>query len=139
VTSSIELAIFDIAGTFIEDHSEVADALPEALGANDIEVAEEQSKEWQFQAAEDRALVERQFGRRRDLPLIERTYRDFRILLEQRCMSGVIAKIDGAEDIFQRPRSRDIKLATTTGFYRHMRDRILRELRWEYVFDANGS
>jgi beta-phosphoglucomutase-like phosphatase (HAD superfamily) len=46
VTSSIELAIFDIAGTLIEDHNEVADAFLEALGANDIEVAEEQIREW---------------------------------------------------------------------------------------------
>jgi phosphonatase-like hydrolase len=135
----IELAIFDIAGTLIEDHDEVADAFFQALRANQIEVTADEIKEWK--GASKRQVithfVERQFGRCRNLPLIDRTYNEFRFNLEQRYRSGGIVKIAGVEDTLDWLRERNVKLATTTGFYRELRDRILRELKWKKRFDVN--
>jgi phosphonatase-like hydrolase len=135
----IELAIFDIAGTMIEDHNEVADAFLEALRANQIEVTDDEIKEWKGSSKRQviTHFVERQFGRCRNLPLIEQAYSEFRFNLEQRYGSGGIVKIAGAEDTLDWLRMRNIKLATTTGFYREVRDRILAELKWESRFDVN--
>jgi phosphonatase-like hydrolase len=135
----IELAIFDIAGTLIEDHNEVADAFLEALRANYIEVTDDEIKEWKGSSKRQviTYFVERQFGRCRNLPLIDRTYSEFRFNLEQRYGNGGIVKIAGAEEALDWLCARKIKLATTTGFYREVRDRILCELNWETRFDVN--
>jgi beta-phosphoglucomutase-like phosphatase (HAD superfamily) len=75
----IELAIFDIAGTLIEDHNEVSDAFLEALRNNSIEVSDAEIKEWKGSAKRQviAHFVERQFGRCRNLPLIDRTTTSF--------------------------------------------------------------
>ncbi len=135
----IELAIFDIAGTLIEDHNEVADAFLEALRANHIEVGDDEIKEWKGSSKRQviTHFVERQFGKCRNLPLIDRTYSEFRYRLEERYGNGGIVKIKGAEETLDFLRARNIKLATTTGFYREVRDRILKELKWAARFDVN--
>lgn len=135
----IELAIFDIAGTLIEDHNEVADAFLDALRANHIDVSDDEIKEWKGSSKRQviTYFVERQFGKCRNLPLIDRTYSEFRFRLEERYGNGGIVKIKGAEETLDFLRARNIKLATTTGFYREVRDRILKELKWESRFDVN--
>jgi phosphonatase-like hydrolase len=137
--SSIELVVFDIAGTLIEDHNEVADAFFEALRSNHIEATEGEIKEWKGGSKKQviTHFVERQFGRCRNLPLIDRTYNEFRFRLEEKYTAGAILKIPGAEETFRWLRDRKIRVATTTGFYREVRDRILRESQWEHTFDAN--
>jgi phosphonatase-like hydrolase len=135
----IDLAIFDIAGTLIEDHNEVADAFLEALRANHIDVTDDEIKEWKGGSKRQVIMhfVERQFGKCRNLPLIDRAYSEFRFRLEERYGNGGIVKIKGAEETLDFLRARNIKLATTTGFYREVRDRILRGLKWETRFDVN--
>jgi len=135
----IELAIFDIAGTLIEDHNEVADAFLDALRDNHIDVSDDEIKEWKGSAKRQviAHFVERQFGKCRNLPLIDRTYSEFRYRLEERYGKGGIVKIKGAEETLDFLRARQIKLATTTGFYREVRDRIVKELKWESRFDVN--
>lgn len=135
----IELVVFDIAGTLIEDHNEVADAFLEALRSNHIDAKEDEIKEWKGGSKKQviTHFVERQFGRCRNLPLIERAYSEFRFRLEEKYAAGAIVKITGAEETFRWLRERRIKIATTTGFYREVRDRILKESHWESTFDAN--
>lgn len=93
-------------------------------------------------------FVERQFGLNSPFPkkekdgaptasFIDRIYGEFRYRLEQQYTAAGIVKIDGAEEALDWLREHDIKMATTTGFYREVRDRILRELHWENRFDAN--
>jgi phosphonatase-like hydrolase len=136
---SVELVIFDIAGTLIEDHNEVTDAFLEALQTNHIEVSEDEIKEWRGGSKRQviTHFVERQFGSYRNLPLIDRTYSEFRFRLEEKYDSGGIVKIAGVDETLNWLREQKTKLATTTGFYREVRDRILRELLWENTFDAN--
>lgn len=134
----IELAIFDIAGTLIEDHDEVSDAFYTALRNNHIEVEHREILEWKGSAKREviAHFVERQFGRCRNLPLIDRTYNEFRYELERR-YEKEITPIAGALEALDELRAYGTKLATTTGFYREVRDRILRMLRWQQKFDAN--
>ncbi len=135
----IELIIFDIAGTLIEDHDEVASAFLEALRANHIEISDDEIKEWKGGAKREviTHFVERQFGRCRNLPLIDRTYNEFCFRLEEKFSAGGIVPITGALDTLIWARERGYKLATTTGFYREVRDRILDNLQWRDHFDAH--
>ena len=137
--SRYSLVIFDIAGTLIEDHNEVADAFLEALRNNAIEVSDTEIKEWKGSSKREviTHFVSRQFGPCRNQALIDRTYSQFRYQLEQRYRPENIVPIAGAESVLKTIRDRGMKLATTTGFYREVRDTILRSAGWDKCFDAN--
>jgi phosphonatase-like hydrolase len=134
----IQLAIFDIAGTLIEDHDEVSNAFFTALRSSSINVEREEILEWKGSAKREviAHFVERQFGRCRNLALIDRTYNEFRYELE-RSYGGEITPVEGAAETLNKLRGLGMKLATTTGFYREVRDRILQTLGWEKTFDVN--
>lgn len=137
--STFELVVFDIAGTLIEDHNEVSDAFVEALRNNHIEVSNTEIREWKGSAKREviSHFVARQFGPCRNVSLIDRTYSEFRFLLEQRCSADAIRPIAGAEHTLTVLRNKGLKIATTTGFYREVRDTILRSAGWQSTFDAN--
>ena len=135
----IGLVIFDIAGTLIEDHDEVTDSFLLALRNHGITASESEIKEWKGSSKREVIghFVARQFGSCRIGPLIEQTYAGFRYLIEQRYANASVIPIRGAAETLAWLRERDIKIATTTGFYRELRDMILRAAGWEHMFDAN--
>ena len=136
---TFSLVIFDIAGTLIEDHNEVSDAFLAALRNNAIEVSDAEIKEWKGSAKREviTHFVARQFGPCRNQALIDRTYNEFRFLLEQKYSPEHIIPIPGAEATLKNLRAKGFKLATTTGFYREVRDTILHNASWQNTFDAN--
>ena len=139
MSSAIQLVIFDIAGTLIEDHDEVTDSFLAALRNNGIHVNDDEIKEWKGGSKREVIghFVARQFGSCRIGPLIEQTYSGFRFLIEKRYAEGGVLPIIGAAETLRWLRERQIKIATTTGFYRELRDTILRAAGWEHTFDAN--
>ena len=139
MSSPIELVIFDIAGTLIEDHDEVTDSFLAALRNGGIKVDEAEIKEWKGSSKREVIghFVARQFGSCRIGPLIEQTYSNFRFLIEKRYGEQGITPIAGAPETLQWLREHRVKMATTTGFYRQLRDVILRAAGWEHSFDAN--
>jgi phosphonatase-like hydrolase len=136
---SIELVIFDIAGTLIEDHDEVTDSFLAALRGNGIDVSDEEIKEWKGSSKREVIghFVARQHGSCRIGALIEQIYSDFRFRIEKRYANGGVQPIVGASETFAWLRVRGIKIATTTGFYRELRDAILHAAGWTHTFDAN--
>lgn len=136
---AIELVVFDIAGTLIQDHNEVSDSFLQALHNNQIGVAAEEVNELKGSSKREviTHFVERQFGRCRNLPLVERTYAEFCFRLEQTYTPERIIPITGAIDVLEELKARKLKLATTTGFYREIRDKIIDSLHWRDLFDAH--
>ena len=136
----IKLVVFDIAGTLIEDHDEVAQAFLTALTSNGIRVEANEIQEWKGGSKRQviRHFVEQQFGEANpnNSTLLEKTYRDFRQTLERSYAESVVA-IPGAADALRRLRAEGIAIATNTGFYREVRDAILARVGWTEVFDAN--
>jgi phosphoglycolate phosphatase-like HAD superfamily hydrolase len=57
----IELVVFDIAGTLVEDHDEVTSAFHAALTGNGVRVSREELREWKGGAKREviRRFVER--------------------------------------------------------------------------------
>ncbi|MGZ4788107.1 MAG: HAD hydrolase-like protein [Terriglobales bacterium] len=139
MTSSIQLVIFDIAGTLIEDHDEVTDSFLAALRSNGIDATEGEIKEWKGSSKREVIghFVARQHGSCRIGPLIEQAYANFRFLIEKRYAEGGVVPITGASETLRWLCERRIKIVTTTGFYRELRDAILRAAGWEQTFDAN--
>ena len=139
MNSAIQLVIFDIAGTLIEDHDEVTDSFLLALRNHGITASESEIKEWKGSSKREVIghFVARQFGTCRIGPLIEQTYAGFRYLIEQRYAQGSVIPIEGAPETVAWLRDRQVKIATTTGFYRELRDTILQATGWQNTFDAN--
>jgi phosphonatase-like hydrolase len=137
----INLIIFDIAGTIIEDHGEVVAAFASALTKNAIPFTENELKEWKGAAKREviRHFIERH--RDRTSPVankVEETYKLFCSELRN-LYAGNITPIAGAASTFAWCRERGVRLATTTGFDSEIADLILERIGWRELFAANVS
>lgn len=135
---TVRLVIFDVAGTIIEDHGEVAQTFQQALQNHGVAVSEAELWEWRGASKPEviRHFVGRQLGAAGDhSELIAQTYAEFRALLESRYRQGV-TPIAGAEATFRWLAARGIKIATTTGFYREVNDLILEQTGWRVMINA---
>jgi beta-phosphoglucomutase-like phosphatase (HAD superfamily) len=98
----LKLAIFDVAGTVIEDHGEVVSSLVDALAAHGMGVEGEELAE--FKGGAKREVI-RYFGwRKRHEPLsdaaVESVHDDFVRLVNGR-YEEQLAPIAGVEEVFE--------------------------------------
>ena len=133
----LKLAIFDVAGTVIEDHGEVVSSFVDALAAHGIGVGSEELME--FKGAAKREVI-RFFGwRKRSEPLsdaaVEAVYADFERLVNER-YEEELAPIAGAEETFESLRKRGMTLALTKGFGQATLELVVRRLGWHQWFTA---
>lgn len=130
----IDLVIFDMAGTTIEDHGEVLTAFRSALEKNHIPVSADFLQKWRGASKKEvlRICIEEQYGK--DSPdnprRIAQAYDDFRFLLEDLYVRNGVRPIPGAAETFSRLREQSIRIALTSGFYRKVADLILRQVGW---------
>jgi len=139
---AVDLVVFDMAGTTIEDHGEVLTAFKSALGKNDIRTSEDFLQQWRGASKEEvlRQCIEGQFGKESpDNPRrIEQAYGDFRRFLEDLYSRQGIRPIPGAVETFKWLREHDIRIGLTTGFYRKVADLILQQVGWNTgIVDAS--
>jgi len=138
----IELIIFDMAGTTIEDRGEVLTAFKAALEKNQIHVSDDFLQDRRGASKKEvlRQCIEGQFGINapENSKRIDQAYGDFRALLESLFAKNGIHPIQGAESTFQWLKKRNFKIALTTGFYRKVADIILQAAGWgEGMIDAS--
>jgi phosphonatase-like hydrolase len=136
----LKLAIFDVAGTVIEDHGEVVLSIVDALAAHGIGVESEELAE--FKGAAKREVI-RFFGwRKRKEPLsdaaVEAVHDDFVRLLNG-SYEEQLAPVAGAEEVFESLRKRGMQLALTTGFGASTLAMVVRRLGWQEWFAATVS
>lgn len=134
---TIELVVFDMAGTTVEDRDEVLKAFMFAVEKHQLGASEE---EVNARMGASKAEVFRYFVERRDGngKRTEEVYRSFREALEQGYLENGVRPIPGTEETFAELRSRGIRIVTTTGFYRKVTDLLLETLGWnEKVLDAS--
>jgi phosphoglycolate phosphatase len=137
--AAIRLVVFDIAGTVIEDYGEIVSAFSRALHENGITFSEDAIKARMGASKREviRHFVEQQ-GRSNLQESVEEIYSCFRTEL-QRLYNESLVPIAGAEATFEWCRAHDIRIATTTGFYREISDLILEKAGWRSRFVANVS
>jgi len=135
--NTVELVVFDIAGTIIEDHGEVLAAFSSALTASGISFRKEELK--QFKGASKREVIryfaERDRGDADSSRIVESTYRRFQEDLQRAYAEGP-SPIAGAAKTFEWCKRRGIHIATTTGFYREICEMILERCGWHHLFSA---
>jgi len=131
---SIELVVFDMAGTTVTDHHEVERCFAEAAAETGLIASDERilamqglSKRYVFST-----LWKEQLGEMHpDVPQhVEVSYASFQRILENHYLTHGATPTDGCLETFAYLRERGIAIALTTGFYRTVTDIILEKLGW---------
>jgi phosphonatase-like hydrolase len=142
VVNGIELVVFDMVGTTIEDQNSVVEVFQRVLQENHIATTPEQIRGWRGASKRDaiRFFVEQQFGPQsaKNGERIEKVYHDFQVLLEQRYIDEGVRPIPGSEGTFTWLKEKGIKIATTTGLYHKVAKMIIHSLGWnDSIIDAS--
>ena len=140
--SGIHLAVFDIAGTLIEDTGIIVRSFSQAFELSGISASEEVIQRLRGAAKRDviRHFVSEKPGQdaAHAESMVEEIYQAFRRMLEENYRNDPANPIPGAEDTLDWLRGRGILIATTTGFYMEVRDLILEKRGWDgSFFDCN--
>jgi len=134
--NSVELVIFDLAGTTVEDRGEVPGAFSSALAEHGIEVSAEELKTVRGSSKRDAVLHFIPPGPER-LSRAASVYAAFLKQLTQRYQTDGVHPAPGAAAVFQSLRDRGVQLALNTGFERETAALLLDQLRWsDGIFDA---
>jgi phosphonatase-like hydrolase len=133
--SVIELVVFDMVGTTIEDRGQVIEAFRSSLHDHGIAVTDAELQPWRGASKRDviRFYVQqREPGDGRPVAAqVEQVYAGFRRHLERSFLEAGTRALPGAEATFAWLRERDIRVALTTGFDRRLADVILRSVGWQ--------
>ena len=124
--SSIELVVFDIAGTTVRDNGSVADAFIAAFRDFGFEMPAAQVKKVMgFRKIDAITLLLEKFAptRKDDEVLIDRIHTRF--------IDKMIAFYMNDEDLAPFPHAEQVFSALNTGFTRSITDTILHRLRWD--------
>ncbi len=133
--TAIQLVVFDMAGTTVRDDNEVLHCFLEAAAATGLAVGATEVNPmmgwpkkrvfqtlWQRQLGPDHADYEAK---------VEQAFGKFKILLEDHYRTQPVEPTEGCLEIFAWLRSRQIKIALNTGFYREVTNIILQRLGWD--------
>jgi phosphonatase-like hydrolase len=131
---AIDLVVFDMVGTTVEDNGQVQDAFVDVLDASGIAVSLAEIAPWRGAPKRDAlGFFLQKVSRRDDAGFearLDGLHARFRERLEEQYRSGGTKAIPGAESTFVWLRDHGIKIALTTGFYRQLADTILSALGW---------
>lgn len=139
--AEVQLVVFDMAGTTVQDHQEVQQCFFVAADRTGLQADAAQvnammgwSKKRVFQT-----LWQQQIGA--DHPSyaerVEDSYAIFRETLEQHYRTQPVQPTDGCLETFAWLRSQGIKIALNTGFYREVTNIILQRLGWDEGLNAD--
>ncbi|MFZ1027091.1 MAG: HAD family hydrolase [Limnoraphis robusta] len=139
--ASIQLVVFDMAGTTVQDHNEVQQCFFQAAETTGLKTNADRinsmmgwSKKLVFQT-----LWAEQIGT--DNPSysaqVEQSYTLFKQILETHYLTQPVEPTEGCLELFKELKSQTIKIALNTGFYRQVTDIILNRLAWDKGLDNN--
>lgn len=134
---SIQLVVFDMAGTTVRDDGQVPRAFVEALGRHGIETTEAQIAAVRGASKREaiRRFVSGTAAERHNVA--EAAYRTFREDLSRVFADGGVRAVPGAANLFEWLHEKGVRVALNTGFDRDITTLLLSALRWDAgVVDA---
>ena len=134
--SELDLVVFDLAGTTVEDRGQVTDAFTGALATLGLSVTPEQLSAVRGSSKRQAILQLVPDGPDR-ARYAETAYVSFVERLAQRYRTEGVRAVAGAEQTFRWLRQRGIRVALNTGFERGITYLLLEALGWsDGVVDA---
>lgn len=128
----IQLAAFDIAGTTVDDHGAVYDALRRAVEEAGATVAAGDLQRWMgTDKVEAITALLRLGGVEPDQALVAERFDRFRALLAQAYRADPPVALPGVPEAIDRLRAAGVKVALTTGFSDDVVEPLLAALGWE--------
>lgn len=137
----IQLAVFDMAGTTVQDNKEVETCFYEAAIQTGLEASPRRITD--MQGIPKLIVVQTLWGEVIDPQhpdfnaKVELTYQTFRQILENHYLTHPVLPTEGAIETLTWLRSKGVKIALTTGFYRKVANIILQRLGWDKNLDKN--
>ena len=125
----LELVVFDMAGTTVEDRGEVPAAFTAVLAERGITITPEQVKQVRG-LSKRQALLHLIPAGPEQARLAEEAYASFRAHLAQRYASEGVRPVPGAALAFHALRERGVRVALNTGFDRETTGVLLGALGW---------
>ena len=125
----LELVIFDLAGTTVEDRGEVPVAFTAALAEHGFEVTREQIKNARG-SSKRQALLQFIPAGPEQPRLAEEAYTSFQAYLKQQYAAKGVRAIAGAALAFRSLRECGVRVVLNTGFDREMTRFLLDALGW---------
>jgi len=136
--NDIELVLFDLAGTTIEDAGEVPEAFTSALQAHGLNITSDALQAVRGASKREiiKRFVESQFPKEAtsNIARTEQIFTAFRQRLSEIYTSRGVRVIPGATETFAWLRRRNIKIALNTGFDREVTKLILQAIKWDQNF-----
>ncbi|WP_310587211.1 HAD hydrolase-like protein [Flectobacillus major] len=130
----IELVVFDMAGTTVQDRHEVEVCFMQAAARTGLSVTPERVLALQGYAKKQvfEMLWTELLGENHpDIQgFVDVSYIEFCSILENHYIEHDVVPTEGCLEIFDYLRSKQIKIALTTGFYRKVANIILQKLGW---------
>ncbi|OBJ11812.1 HAD family hydrolase [Mycobacterium sp. 1165196.3] len=133
MTTRVELAVLDMAGTTIDEGQQVYRVLAETANAYGASPSEADIARWHGAAKHEalRALLTPSGGAPPNADLLDAVVADFRARLTSAYAASPPRPLPGITDAMAALRSEGIRIALTTGFDRDIVDSLLAALGWE--------
>ena len=127
--SALELIVFDLIGTTIQDNQEVPDTFSEALADHDIHITAEQMRHARG-ASKREALQQLIPPSPKQAELAESVYASFRERLMRKFEAQPVRPVTRTDELFQWFRKHGVRVALNTGFDREITDLVIASCGW---------
>ncbi|WP_218006782.1 phosphonatase-like hydrolase [Microtetraspora fusca] len=129
---TIELVVLDMAGTTVEEHGAVYEALAEAVTAAGGRPTEADIQRWMGASKREAItrLLAESTGQDPDEATVDAAFADFRARLDKAYRDRPPAPLPGVPEALGRIRAAGVKVALTTGFDREVTTALLATLGW---------
>jgi phosphonatase-like hydrolase len=130
-----ELAVFDLAGTTVQDNNDVPRVLHQVLGRNEVNVPFEAAIEVMGipKPVAIKQLLLKYYDGTRDISVdwIDEIHREFVSgMIEFYDTDSFVEETEGTSEVFRQLKKHGIKVFVDTGFSRDITDVILRRMGW---------
>ncbi|WP_433216043.1 phosphonatase-like hydrolase [Microtetraspora malaysiensis] len=129
---TIELVVLDMAGTTVEEHGAVYQALAEAVTAAGGRPTEADIQRWMGASKREAItrLLAESTGQDPDEATVDAAFADFRARLDKAYRDRPPTPLPGVPEALARIRAAGVKVALTTGFDREVTTELLATLGW---------
>jgi phosphonatase-like hydrolase len=130
---SLRLAVFDIAGTTIEDDSAVANAFSKAFEMYGFKIQEKDIAPMMgYKKPVAIKIMLEKLGADASKQLVDNIHREFEIeMVDHYEYSPDVKAMPGAETMFLKLKEKGIRVALNTGFSKVIADTILSRMQWK--------
>lgn len=140
----IELAVFDMAGTTVQDHHEVEACFAKAAIATGLPVNPERILALQGYSKIEVfnmlwSEINPHLSAENLKEKVDHSYKIFCEILENHYLTHGAQPTEGCLELFKYLKENNIKIALTTGFYRKVTNIILEKLGWHIGLDGQAK